>query len=169
MFCVYWVYAHISWTGAGEPPEDGEMNEMTPPSRHRIRNSSPGGLRTSTLPLSHGGSPSHCASDNGIVLWDVWWCYKNLFVRFRFNCLIIIMSCYHDNSNLSYILFKNNAMPLMLIGHIICLLWLNNHMINQIIPYYSYIGAIVLLLTSRLLVLQWEGNQHFSQCKGKQH
>ena len=35
----------------GEPPEDGEMNEMTLPSRHRIRNSSPGGLRPSTLPL----------------------------------------------------------------------------------------------------------------------
>ena len=29
---------------------------MTLPSRHRIRNSSPGGLRPSTLPLSHGGS-----------------------------------------------------------------------------------------------------------------
>ena len=25
----------------GEPPEDGEMNEMTLPSRHRLRNSNP--------------------------------------------------------------------------------------------------------------------------------
>ena len=33
------------------------MNEMTLSSRHRIRNSSPGGLRPSTLPLGHGGSP----------------------------------------------------------------------------------------------------------------
>ena len=27
--------------------------------RHRIRNSSPGGLRPSTLPLGHGGSPQY--------------------------------------------------------------------------------------------------------------
>ena len=33
------------------------MIEMTLSSRHRIRNSSPGGLRPSTLPLGHGGSP----------------------------------------------------------------------------------------------------------------
>ena len=30
------------------------MNEITLPSRHRIRNSIPGGLRPSTLPLGHG-------------------------------------------------------------------------------------------------------------------
>ena len=29
----------------GGPPEDGEMNEMTVPSRLRIRNSSPVGLK----------------------------------------------------------------------------------------------------------------------------
>ena len=33
------------------------MIEMTLSSRHRIRNSCPGGLRPSTLPLGHGGSP----------------------------------------------------------------------------------------------------------------
>ena len=33
------------------------MSEMILPPRHRIRNSNPGGLRQSTLPLSHGGSP----------------------------------------------------------------------------------------------------------------
>ena len=33
---------------------------MTLSSRHRIRNSSPGGLRPSTLPLGHGGSPQYC-------------------------------------------------------------------------------------------------------------
>ena len=32
------------------------MIEMTLSSRHRIRNSSPGGLRPRTLPLGHGGS-----------------------------------------------------------------------------------------------------------------
>ena len=40
--------AHTGWIGPGEPPED---DEMTLPSRHRIRNSNPGGLRPSTLPL----------------------------------------------------------------------------------------------------------------------
>ena len=44
--------AHIGYTGPGEPPDDGEMIEMTLSSRHRIRNSSPGGLRPSTLPLT---------------------------------------------------------------------------------------------------------------------
>ena len=33
---------NIGYTGPGESPEDGEMNEMTLPSRHRIPNSSPG-------------------------------------------------------------------------------------------------------------------------------
>ena len=32
------------------------MNEKALPSRHRIRNSSPGVLMPSTLPLGHGGS-----------------------------------------------------------------------------------------------------------------
>ena len=54
--------AHIGWTGPGEPPEDGEMIEMTLSFRHRIRNSSPGGLRPSTLPLGHGGSPQYWLS-----------------------------------------------------------------------------------------------------------
>ena len=54
--------AHIGWTGPGEPPEDGEMNEMTLPFTHRIRNSCPGGLRPSTLPLGHGGSPQYWLS-----------------------------------------------------------------------------------------------------------
>ena len=38
------------------PSANDEINKITLPSRHRIRNSSPGGLRLSTLPLSHGGS-----------------------------------------------------------------------------------------------------------------
>ena len=36
---------------SGEPLDDGDMNEMTLPSRHGIRNTSPDGLRPSTLPL----------------------------------------------------------------------------------------------------------------------
>ena len=32
------------------------------PSKHRIRNSIPGGLRPSTLPLGHGGSPQYWLS-----------------------------------------------------------------------------------------------------------
>ena len=42
--------AHIGQAGPGEPPEDGEMVEMTLTSRHIIRDSRPGGLRPSTLP-----------------------------------------------------------------------------------------------------------------------
>ena len=51
--------AHIGQTGPGEPPEDGEMIEMALSSRHRIRNSSPGGLKPSTLPLGHRGPPQY--------------------------------------------------------------------------------------------------------------
>ena len=35
------------------------MSEMILPSRHRIRNSNPGGLRPRTLSLGHGGSPQY--------------------------------------------------------------------------------------------------------------
>ena len=38
------------------------MIEMTLSSRQRIRNSSPDGLRSSTLPLGHGGSPQYWLS-----------------------------------------------------------------------------------------------------------
>ena len=48
-----WCTYRLNW--AEEPPEDGEMNEMTLPSRHRIRNSSPGGLR----PSEHRRSPQY--------------------------------------------------------------------------------------------------------------
>ena len=50
---------HIGSTGQGETPEDGEMNEITLPSRHRIRNSHPGGMGPSSLRLGHGGSPQY--------------------------------------------------------------------------------------------------------------
>ena len=51
--------AHIGRAGPKKPPEDGEMIEMTLSFRHRIRNSSPGSLRPSTLSLGHGGSPQY--------------------------------------------------------------------------------------------------------------
>ena len=51
--------AHTGLIGPGEPPEDGEMSEMTLPSRHGIRNSNPGGLRPNTLPIGHGGPPQY--------------------------------------------------------------------------------------------------------------
>ena len=49
-------YVHISYTWSGEL-EDGEINEMTLPCGQRIRNLSPGGPSTSTIPLGQGGSP----------------------------------------------------------------------------------------------------------------
>ena len=68
--------AHIGQTGAGEPSEDGEMNEVTLPSRHMIRNSSPGRLTPSTLPLGHGGSSQYWifTSERGrniLFLWNL--------------------------------------------------------------------------------------------------
>ena len=51
--------AHKGYPGPRELPEDGEMNEMTLPSRHTILNSSPGGLRASTLSPGHRGSPQY--------------------------------------------------------------------------------------------------------------
>ena len=60
--------AHTGLIGPGEPLDDGEM---TLPSRHRIRNSNPGGLRPRTLSLGHGGSP-HTSG------WG-----RNIFVSFK--------------------------------------------------------------------------------------
>ena len=51
--------AHVGYTRQGETPDDGEMNEMTLPSRQKIRNSGPGGLRPSMLPLCHVGSTKY--------------------------------------------------------------------------------------------------------------
>ena len=45
--------AHLGKSGTGEPTE---YDEMTLPSGHTTRNSCPGGLMPSTLPLVHGGS-----------------------------------------------------------------------------------------------------------------
>ena len=51
--CTY----KLNW--AGEPPGNGEMDEMTLPSRHRIRYSSSGSLGPSTLPLGHTEAPQN--------------------------------------------------------------------------------------------------------------
>ena len=53
-------WAHTGSIGPGEPLEDDKRSDMTLPSRHRIRNLNPGGLRPSTLPHSYGGSPQYC-------------------------------------------------------------------------------------------------------------
>ena len=50
------------------------MNEMTLLCGHRIRNSSPGGLRPSTLPLIHRGSPQYCFTSG----WG-----RNIYVSFN--------------------------------------------------------------------------------------
>ena len=50
---------HLGQTGPEEHPEDGEMNEMTLPSRQKTRTSSRGVLSPSTLPLVHWGSPQY--------------------------------------------------------------------------------------------------------------
>ena len=44
---------HIGWTGSREPPEDGELNEMTLPCRHRIQNSSHGYLSVTEAPQNN--------------------------------------------------------------------------------------------------------------------
>ena len=54
-----YICAHIGQTGPGEPLDDGEVNEMTLSSRHRGRNSSPGGLKSSKLILGHRDSPQY--------------------------------------------------------------------------------------------------------------
>ena len=60
--CIY-----IDLTGPVEPPEDGEMN--------KYRNSSPGGLRPSTLPLNHGDSLQYCMfmseQRRNVFLWNL--------------------------------------------------------------------------------------------------
>ena len=56
------------------------MIEMTLSSRHRIRNSIPGGLRPSTLPLGHGGSPRYVVVQCG----NVWERQKSDKVQFSY-------------------------------------------------------------------------------------
>ena len=51
------------------------MIEMTLSSRHGIRNTSPGGLRPSTLPLGHGGFPQKLTFTRG---WG-----RNIFASFK--------------------------------------------------------------------------------------
>ena len=54
------------------------MNDMILPSRHIIRNLSHGGLRLSTLPLGHGGSPQYSIlmSERG----------RNIFFSLKLEC-----------------------------------------------------------------------------------
>ena len=58
------------------------MNEMTLPSRHKIRNSRPGGLRPSTLPLGYGGRYlSVTEAPHNIDLYE--WAGKKHFVSLK--------------------------------------------------------------------------------------
>ena len=59
-----------------------EMSKITLPSRHRIRNSSPGGLRPSTLPLSHGGS----SASHNTYEWSLRVSGKESFVSLKPEC-----------------------------------------------------------------------------------
>ena len=63
---------------------------MTLPSRHRIQNSCPGGLRPSTLPLGHGGSTQYqiFASERERNIYFRW----NLKARLRFESAISWLS-----------------------------------------------------------------------------
>ena len=63
--------AHIGWIGPGDPPEDGEINEMTLPSRHRILNSSPDGLRPDMLTLGHGRLPTMLSQSPCVSLCEI--------------------------------------------------------------------------------------------------
>ena len=94
--------AHRGLTGPGEPPEDGEMNEMTLSSRHRIRNSSPGGLRPSTLPLGHGGSPQYWLCDNN----NCSMCYDKLLNPLGQKYVMCYNNCSMCCTKIIYVLWK---------------------------------------------------------------
>ena len=64
------------------PSTNVEINKITLPSRHRIRNSSPGGLRPSTLPLSHGGS----SAPHNTYEWSLRVSGKKRFVSLKTEC-----------------------------------------------------------------------------------
>ena len=55
---------HISWTGPGEPPEDGEMNEMTLLARHRMWNSS--------LTSPHNKASSRVNGEETYCFFETW-------------------------------------------------------------------------------------------------
>ena len=71
------------------------MIEMTLSSRHRIQNSSPGGLRPSTLPLGHGGSP-HTAGA---------WPYRVLSISYSVY-VVILGVCLSFNSHWMFQIYK---------------------------------------------------------------
>ena len=59
IFYVFLIKIRILQENEMKLMEPGDINKMTLPSRHWIRNSRPGGLVPSTLPLGHGGSPQY--------------------------------------------------------------------------------------------------------------
>ena len=65
------------------------MIEMTLSSRHRIRNSSPGGLRPSTLPLGHGGSPQYVV------------CHRNIGYCMPLNIIYVLLPAVQISLNMN--------------------------------------------------------------------
>ena len=64
------------------PSANDEMNKITLPSRHRIRNLTPCGLRPSTLALSHGGS----IAPHNTYEWSLRVSEKERFVSLKPEC-----------------------------------------------------------------------------------
>ena len=64
------------------PSANDEMNKIPLPSRHRIRNSSPGGLRPNMLPLSHEGS----SAPHNTYEWSLRVSGKDNFVSLKPEC-----------------------------------------------------------------------------------
>ena len=75
-FIVYYLKRQIT------PSANDEMNKITLPSRHRIRNSSPGDLSPSTLLLSHGGS----SAPHNTYEWSLRVSGKESFVSLKPEC-----------------------------------------------------------------------------------
>ena len=65
-----------------ESNANDEMNKITLPYRHRIRNSSPGGFRPSALPVSHGGS----SAPYNTYEWSLRVSGKKIFVSLKPEC-----------------------------------------------------------------------------------
>ena len=80
-----WLHTHASSALSEEPNNpfcEWWDDKITLPSRYRIRNSSPGGLRPSTLPLSHGGS----SAPHNTYEWSLRVSGKESFVSLKPEC-----------------------------------------------------------------------------------
>ena len=92
--------AHTGWIGPGEPLEDGEMSEMTLPSKHRMRNANPGGLRPSTLPIGHRVSPQYWVLQNNFLILIFIWSPFHLYMEKCWNIMYNIQITINLNSQI---------------------------------------------------------------------